>query len=72
MTELFSSTETPPQVCRVEGSMDFSCGLDGSRESVKRQVGGIALAPVSSEGSKPIPCNGRIGKRQNQILKKLI
>ena len=26
------------QVCRVEGSMDFSCALDGSRESVKCQV----------------------------------
>ena len=25
-------------VCRVEGSMDFSCALDGSRESVKCQV----------------------------------
>ena len=51
--------------------MDFSCGLDSSRESVKRQVGGIALAPLSSEGSKPIPCNGRIGKRQNHILLKV-
>ena len=26
------------QVCRVEGSMDFSCGLDGGRESVKCQI----------------------------------
>ena len=26
------------QVCRVEGSMDFLCALDGSRESVKCQV----------------------------------
>ena len=35
------------QVCRVEGSMDFSCSLDGSRDSVKCQVvDGIARAPV--------------------------
>ena len=26
------------KVCGVEGSMDFSCALDGSRESVKCQV----------------------------------
>ena len=25
------------QVCRVDGLMDFSCALDGSRESVKRE-----------------------------------
>ena len=35
------------QVCRVEGSMDFSCSLDGSHESVKCQVvGEIVRSPV--------------------------
>ena len=42
------------QVCRVEGSMAFSCSLDGSRESIKCQVKSAKRHELQC-GSKPIP-----------------
>ena len=42
------------QVCRVKGSMGFSCALDGSRESVKSKRRKCASSGGGGGGQTPL------------------